>query len=113
MQIVINLRNPKATDWDGFWMASKDPDAPIRRFGMRLYVRDLTEDATRIATVLRERMKWVKQILRAEEDDLRRRPTQMVRECKSHRAIGCAHRSMEHQDKIRTEMIRYINEMFN
>lgn len=113
MRIVINLRDPKAPDWDGFWMASKDPDAPVNRFGMRMFVRDLTTDATRIATVLRERMKWVKQTLRAEEDDLRRRPTQMVRDCKSHRAIGRASRSMEHHDRVRTEMIRYINEMLN
>lgn len=113
MQIVFNLRDPKAKDWDLFWKASADENTPLERFGFRMFVRDLATDATRIATACQEQMRWAKDILRAEEIATVRRATQIVKDCRSHRGMVGAAKSMATAERIRTEMIRCINEMLN
>ena len=113
MQIVFNLRDPKAKDWDLFWKASDDPATPLERFGFRMFVRDLATDATRIATACQEQMRWVRDTIRAEEIATRRRPTQTVKDCRSHRGMTGAMKSMATAERIRTEVARFINEMLN
>lgn len=113
MRLVFNLRDVKARDWDGFWKASQDPNTPIERFGFVMCVLDLTKDAERIATVLRERMQWVKATLRAEDLATMRKNYATVRDCKSHRAIGNAERTLARTDRIVGELARFVNEMLN
>jgi len=96
MRLTFNIKNLDARDWADFWKASKDPDAPIEKFGFRMGVIDIQTSATRIATVCQERMKYVKNYLRGMEDDLRKMSNyQMVHDCKSHRAIKIARRQAE------------------
>lgn len=113
MQIVFNLRDPKAKDWDVFWKASADENTQIERFGFRMFVRDLATDATRIATACQEQMRWAKNILRAEEIATMKRATQTVKDCRSHRGMVGAIKSMATAERIRTDVIRYINELLN
>lgn len=113
MRLVFNLRDAKAHDWDGFWKASKDPNTPIERFGFAMCVLDLTKDAERIATVLRDRMRLVKATLRAEDLATMRKNYATVRDCRSHRAIGNAERTLARNDRIAGELARFVNEMLN
>jgi hypothetical protein len=113
MKLIFNLRDAKARDWDGFWKASQDPNTPIERFGFAMNVLDLTKDAERIATALRERMGWVKATLRAEDLATMRKNYQAVKDCKSNRAIGNAERTLARTDRIVGELARFVNEMMN
>lgn len=113
MRLVFNLRNAKARDWDEFWKASDDPSTPIERFGFAMCVLDLEHDALRIATVLRDRMRWVKDTLRAEDLATMRKNYQAVKDCKSHRAIGDAGRVLERTAKNADELARFVFEMLN
>ena len=113
MRLVFNLRNAKARDWDEFWKASDDPSTPIERFGFEMCVIDVEHDALRIATVLRDRMRWVKDTLRAEDLATMRKNYQSVKDCKSHRAIGNAQRTLERNDRIAGELKRFVFEMMN
>lgn len=113
MRLVFNLRDAKARDWDGFWKASKDPNTPIERFGFEMCVLDVATDSERIATALRERMRWVKDTLRAEDLATMRKNYQAVKDCKSNRAIGNAERTLARNDRIAGELARFVNEMLN
>ena len=93
MILTFNLRDATADDWTRFWVGVK-ADVPVSRFGFRMFVCD--DDAQMGIKVEKrcvDQMKWAKSILRAEEDALRRRSFQMVRDCKSHRAIVGAAKS--------------------
>ena len=113
MRLVFNLRDIKARDWDGFWKASKDPNTPIDRFGFVMCVLDVATDSERIATALRDRMRWVKATLRAEDLATMRKNYQAVKDCRSHRAIGNTQRILERNDRIAGELARFVKEMMN
>lgn len=88
MILTINLRDGKARDWEQFWRAiADDPKAQIERFGFQMFVRDLTTDANRIATACKERMKWVRATLHAEEMATMTKHYATVKDCRSHRGI--------------------------
>lgn len=92
MIITFNLRDATADDWTRFWVGVK-AEAPVSRFGFRMCVVSLQDAEQRITKECVERMRWVKSILRAESDAVRRKSYQMVRDCKSHRAIVGARKS--------------------
>ena len=109
--ITINLRNPNATDWDSFWQATMGEEEPLQRFGFRLLIKDdPVKDALWIQAACMERMKYVKRILREEEDALRHRGFQMVHECKSHRSWISALRGCKPKIRTATKRIRLTPE---
>lgn len=111
LRLTFNVRDWNAKNWDEFWKASKDPDAPIEKFGFVLYVIDIHTSANRIATACQERMKYVKNYLRGMEDDLRKMGNyQIVHDCKSHRAMKTARKQLEH---IRDVHSRWATEIDN
>ena len=119
MRLVFNLRDAKALDWDGFWEASTDPDTPIARFGFAMCVLDIEQDAPRIATALRDRMRWVKATLRAEDLATMKKNYAIVHDCKSHRAIEQARyglrtraRSVENTTRLEQEMRAFVSGLF-
>lgn len=113
MRLVFNLRDAKAKDWDGFWKASQDPNTKIERFGFVMGVVSIEEDAWRIEQTCKDRMKWAKATLRAEDLATMRKNYATVRDCKSHRAIGNAQRTLERNDRIAGELKRFVFEMMN
>lgn len=105
MILTINLRDSKARDWEVFWHADVDkPEIPLARFGFRLFVRDLTTDATRIATACKERMKWVRATLYAEEMATMTKHYATVKDCRSHRGITSGIKAMNKTIAIAQEL---------
>lgn len=93
MILTFNLRDATADDWTRFWFGVKG-EMPVSRFGFRMCVIDGdAQMGSKVEKRCKDQMKWVKAILRAEEDDLRRKSYQMVRDCKSHRAMVGARKS--------------------
>lgn len=109
MILVFSIRDANATQWHDFWKARPDSDEPLGRFGFKLWVRGLYEDEHRIVKECKERMQYVKQVLRDEERALRRRPTATMSDCKSSRAIENARKSMDKYDAMLTDLFNGLN----
>lgn len=110
MKITINLRDAKSKDPMQFWFAQVDEDGvvPVKRFGFRMYIRDLATDGARLATECATRMRWAKGILRAEEIATMRKSYQAMHDCKSHRAIGSAERDLDARARTVEEIVEMI-----
>lgn len=112
MRLTFNVKNLDASDWADFWKASDDPNTPIEKYGFQMCVLDLNSGATRIATALEERMKWVRATVRDEERELRKMGNYaMVHDCKSHRAIENARRSLGRTRRCYKEMHDRLEEL--
>lgn len=112
MRLTFNVKNLDASDWADFWKASDDPDAKIEKYGFQMCVVDLTTGATRIATELEERMRWVRATVRDEERELRKMGNyQIVHDCKSHRAIENARKSLGRTRRCYKEMHDRLEEL--
>ena len=107
MIITINLRDSKAKDWTRFWFATAD-DVPVKRFGFRMVISSPKEDYDRMKQRCIEQMRWAKQIIRAEEDDCRRISYQMVRDCKSSKAVQMARKINKQQEQIAKEIVQAL-----
>lgn len=110
MKITINLRDAKSNDPMRFWFAQVDEDCsvPVKRFGFRMFLRDLETDGNRLATECATRMRWAKGILRAEEIATMRKNYQAMHDCKSHRAIGSAERQLDARARTVKEIVEMI-----
>ena len=106
MILVFSIRDANAPQWHDFWKARPESDEPLGRFGFKMFVRGLYEDEHRIVKECKERMAYVKRVLRDEEIALRRTPTAAMKECKSSRAPLNAMKSMDRYDKMLTQMIK-------
>lgn len=95
MLIVMNIRDVKAKEWDRFWIGTIDEDVPLKRFGFRMWVLDVKKDMPRIEARCKEQMRWAKKVMSDEERDARRVAYQQMRECKSHRAMVGAYKSLD------------------
>lgn len=105
MLVVMNVRDASATEWDRFWFGVVDRDVPLERFGFRMWVLDVRKDMPRIEERCKEQMKWVKGIMKAEEKDCRRIAYQQMHDCKSHRAMVGAYKSLDVEHKMLKEIM--------
>lgn len=90
MKITIAIKDAGARRWCEFWTIVPD-EAERTRFSFQMTMRSLDDayDRERVARECEERMRLVKQTLRAEEAELARH-WKAMRECKSHRAMVSA-----------------------
>ena len=105
MIVRFNLRDTKSDDWTRFWIATKD-DVPVERFGFTMWIES-SDDYNRMRARCIDQMKWAKAIMKAEADDNRRRAYQVVRDCKSHRAMVNAMNKeyVAHPPKIKIDRV--------
>lgn len=106
MLVVMNIRDAKATEWDRFWIGVLDDESvPLKRFGFRMWVLDVRKDMPRIEARCKEQMRWAKSIIQAEEKDARRIAYQQMHDCKSHRAMVGAYKSLDLVNKTMKEIM--------